>query len=94
MKRRDFLKLLLATAAAEYVDYEKLLWIPGEKKIFIPESIDATLFGIPYHQTNASMGTWLGISRTEAYKEIVKLVQIMEKAKENQPVKVAPQSLK
>lgn len=27
---------MLATAAAEYVDYEKLLWIPGGKKIFIP----------------------------------------------------------
>lgn len=26
--RRDFLKLLLATAAAESIDYEKLLWVP------------------------------------------------------------------
>lgn len=26
--RRDFLKLLLASAAAEAVDFEKLLWVP------------------------------------------------------------------
>ena len=32
MDRRDFLGLL----AAFTVDPEKLLWIPGEKKIFIP----------------------------------------------------------
>ena len=36
MTRRDMLKVLLGTAAASYVDYEKLLWIPGEKTIFIP----------------------------------------------------------
>lgn len=36
MHRRDFLKLALLTASAEFIDYEKLLWIPGEKKIFIP----------------------------------------------------------
>lgn len=36
MNRRDFLKILLTTTAASYVDYEQLLWIPGEKTIFIP----------------------------------------------------------
>jgi len=36
MRRRDFLKFLLGTAAASYIDYEQLLWIPGEKTIFIP----------------------------------------------------------
>ena len=36
MRRRDFLQILLGSAAASYIDYEKLLWIPGEKTIFIP----------------------------------------------------------
>lgn len=36
MHRRDFLKLLLASPLAAQIDYEQLLWIPGEKKIFIP----------------------------------------------------------
>lgn len=26
--------------------------------------IDAHLYGIPYHENNASIGTWLGISRS------------------------------
>lgn len=39
MNRRDFLKFLLATPAATFVDYEKLLWIPGEKTIFLPPAV-------------------------------------------------------
>lgn len=39
MNRRDFLKFLLVTPAAEFVDYEKLLWIPGEKTIFLPSKL-------------------------------------------------------
>jgi hypothetical protein len=27
---------MLASAAASYVDYEQLLWVPGEKTIFLP----------------------------------------------------------
>lgn len=35
--RRDFLKLLLLAAPiAAHLDIDKLLWIPGEKTIFIP----------------------------------------------------------
>lgn len=36
MIRRDFLKILLATTSAATMDWEKFLWLPGEKKIFIP----------------------------------------------------------
>jgi len=32
MTRRDLLKFFLITP---FIDYEKLLWIPGEKKIFV-----------------------------------------------------------
>lgn len=36
MNRRDLLKFLISTPIASVIDYEKLLWIPGEKTIFIP----------------------------------------------------------
>ena len=36
MDRRDLLKYLLQTPLTLTIDYEKLLWIPGEKTIFIP----------------------------------------------------------
>lgn len=36
MKRRDFLRFLLATPIALQLDVEKLLWVPGEKTIFLP----------------------------------------------------------
>lgn len=36
MNRRDFLKYLLATPIAYQLDVEKLLWVPGEKTIFLP----------------------------------------------------------
>lgn len=63
MKRRDFLKFLLASAAAEYVDYEKLLWVPGEKKIFLPSELPLHLYGIPYHHSDYPIGEWLGLFR-------------------------------
>jgi hypothetical protein len=40
MNRRDFLRLMLAAPAAAYVDYEQLLWVPGEKTIFIPSGTE------------------------------------------------------
>ncbi len=39
MNRRDFLKFMLSTPLAATIDYEQLLWIPGEKTIFTPETI-------------------------------------------------------
>lgn len=36
MHRRDFLKFLLSTPIALTLDVDKLLWVPGEKTIFIP----------------------------------------------------------
>jgi hypothetical protein len=76
INRRDFLKLLLASASAEFIDYEKLLWVPGEKKIFLPDLdyYDAfyggmagggksLLFGVPYPYTDEATRIWLGFSR-------------------------------
>jgi len=36
MNRREWLKLMLTGAAGLTLDVDKLLWIPGQKKIFIP----------------------------------------------------------
>jgi hypothetical protein len=36
MNRRDFLKLLLSAPIAYELDIDKLLWVPGEKTIFLP----------------------------------------------------------
>jgi hypothetical protein len=44
VKRRAFLKTLAAAVAGATLDPEKLLWIPGQKKIFLPA---ATQFGRP-----------------------------------------------
>lgn len=67
MHRRDFLRLLLATPIAMQLDVEKLLWVPGEKKIFIPE-VPISLYGIPYHMSYAEVGIWMGFSRKQFYR--------------------------
>jgi len=76
MTRRQLLKLLLSSSIAEVIDVEKLLWIPGQMvsipsraltKEIMNQAFDASLLsltGIPYHQSNASTGTWLGFERT------------------------------
>jgi hypothetical protein len=39
MNRRDFLRgLLMSSVAAYTLDIDKLLWVPGQKKIFIPDN--------------------------------------------------------
>lgn len=69
INRRNFIRLLLASSITQTVDVEKLLWTPT-KTIFIPskKQIDF-MYGIPYHKFNCTVGTWLGISRTE-YPEL------------------------
>ena len=39
MNRRSFLRLLVIGAIAETIDVERLLWIPGQKTIFLPKTI-------------------------------------------------------
>jgi hypothetical protein len=36
MDRRHFLKLIALGVVAHELDLDKLLWVPGEKKIFLP----------------------------------------------------------
>jgi hypothetical protein len=39
MNRRGFLRLFSAAAATVAIDPERLLWVPGTKKIFIPKPV-------------------------------------------------------
>jgi len=36
MQRREFLRLLAWSVPALNLDLDKLLWVPGQKKIFLP----------------------------------------------------------
>jgi hypothetical protein len=61
MTRRDFVrkifKIAVTIAASPY--------IPLPKTAYGKLAQHASLLGIPYHQSNATTGTWLGITRSE-----------------------------
>jgi hypothetical protein len=46
MNRRLFLGAMTGAAAAQVIDPERLLWVPGKKKIFIPPAPQATLLPV------------------------------------------------
>ena len=78
ISRRHLLKLLALGAVSPNIDVERLLWVP-KKTIFTFTSRQiAFYYGIPYHQYNASSGSWIGIPRTEAYPEIMNLIKVLE----------------
>lgn len=95
MTRRELLKLISAGVIGSTVDIDKLLWIPGRKKIFIPSARQvAFLEGIPYHADTSTVGTWMGIVRSEhpwAWKvektggvitdELIKMINLLEVSK-------------
>jgi hypothetical protein len=82
MNRRELLKLVGLGVVNHTLDLDKLLWIPGQKKIFIPSGKELSLLGIPYYISDCSMGAWLGIRRNQnAMNELVNLIRIMEKNK-------------
>lgn len=71
MNRRQLLKLLASGVvglASDVIDVDRLLWTPDSKTIFLPSDAQvvrfSALWGIPYHQSDASTGTWLGITRS------------------------------
>lgn len=77
MNRRDLLRLLLASAIAESVDVEKLLWIP-KSIITVPNNWLGIDWG--YNDTNA--GIWLEINRNqEVYNLIGNMIRSLEDAK-------------
>lgn len=78
--RRDFLKFLGASAIGLHLDIEKLLWVPGEKTIFIPSEKQILYYnGIPYHESTGTIGTWLGIERSSTpfpFRETLKKIML------------------
>ena len=92
LNRRQLLKLLLSGVAGSIVDTDQLLWTPNTKTIFIPHPkqveffnrpIDMDrLYGIPYHESNACAGTWMGIVRSTTplpFREILQRLTINTK---------------
>jgi hypothetical protein len=86
MKRREFIKSLFVAAVASQVPVDCSPPPP------------LSLYGIPYHQSNAFSGTWLGIDRStypqwsskvspaahrDVYKALVELVRKIRIANEN-----------
>ncbi len=47
--RRSFLRVLLAGAAGVVLDPEKLLWVPGQKTIFLPSPAQVAFMARPVH---------------------------------------------
>ena len=45
------------------------------KPIIIVPELPLSLYGIPYHEYNASCGEWLGINRNEIYYSSIKLLR-------------------
>ena len=69
--RRDFLKILLSSAAAEAIDFEKLLWTP---KTIV--SVPALPVGIPYHNNVVFTYRWYykpHPKQIEFYNEQIKI---------------------
>lgn len=73
MERRTFLRLLALGAVATAIDPEELLWTPKRNVIYVPHPAQIaffnqeeplSLYGVPYHQSNAMAGIWMGITRT------------------------------
>jgi hypothetical protein len=79
MNRRQLLKLLVSGVVGSTIDVDRLLWTPGTRTIFIPSPKQVVYlgldWGIPYHESNASVGTWMGIVRTTEpipFRELLK----------------------
>lgn len=84
MNRREFIKSVFAFAIASQVPVE------------ICREVPLSLLGIPYHQSNATTGTWLGFDRSTypmwvshkpanpaTYRPLVDLVKLILKEKKN-----------
>jgi len=54
MNRRDFIKLMASASVAATFDWEKMLWVPGAKQIFIPTPKQIEVFGSGARVINAN----------------------------------------
>jgi hypothetical protein len=93
MNRRAFIQLLSTGIVGYELDVDRLLWTPGQKTIFIPKPtvVPLTIYGIPYHECNGAVGSWLGINRImgdSITKELSDMITLLEKDKYNQMVEL------
>lgn len=80
--RRKFFFFGLAAGVGLLLLDQKIELTKKELFIFNPHRLQAEFLGIPYHENNASVGTWLGIPRGESiHKEIIDMIKILEKDK-------------
>jgi len=68
MNRRRFLEILSQASILYTFDIDKLLWVPGTKKIFIPKPTIISVYhpayyGLTYNMYPWSIGPWMGIKR-------------------------------
>lgn len=83
MLRRNFLITLFVAPFIGKVKLPDNIWTfkNGSSIVFEP-TIPTSLCGIPYHESNAYIGEWLGITRSpEITDEIVKMVTVLEEDK-------------
>lgn len=96
MRRRNFLRLLVTGVVGSHINVDQLLsnsealsglWKPHPAQLkFLNSPIPTALWGVPYHQSNASSGQWLGIHRgLPVYEEIGKLIKLLEEDKKREP---------
>lgn len=84
--RREFLRMLALSLPATSFDWDKLLWVPGEKKIFIPspalslqEIVEIELMHLlPYVQNafEKDISLWKALEKAEGREIVVMPRQI------------------
>lgn len=89
MNRREFLKSVLATIITSQVSID-----------IQPLSSPLSLLGIPYHESNGTIGTWMGIERSQhsaqwvskvpanagTLRSLVDLIKLLKEDKDKWPL--------
>jgi len=65
MNRRGFIRTVTTVISGKVLGLDGIVG-----KVITNYRYPTSMYGIPYHQSNASMGTWLGITRT-TYPQII-----------------------
>jgi hypothetical protein len=61
MNRRSFIRQLFIGGIGTSAAIEHML---SGSQILISSDLPLSLYGVPYHQSNAHIGTWMGIQRS------------------------------
>lgn len=87
MTRRELFRTVFAGAMSAFIPKPDWKTVPLEFKWdktkidFVPYKPiqENYIYGIPYHQSNDSMGSWLGITRGESIKpELTELIRKLQ----------------